>query len=56
MLIKKPTAFNKLRMVRSIYLRDKDNYNHKEAEEQQLMQYIKNYMDIDPKMVDETKR
>ena len=35
--------------VRGIFLRDRENYDPKKAEEEMLLQYIRNYMDIDPK-------
>jgi len=35
--------------VRAIFLRDRENYDPKKAEEEMLLQYIRNYMDIDPK-------
>ena len=45
---------NKFRRIprtqaRGIFLRDKEKYDPKKAEEEMLMQYIRNYMDIDPK-------
>ena len=42
--------------VRGIFLRDREKYDPKKAEEEMLLQYIRNYMDIDPKKLGDEAR
>ena len=41
---------------RCLFLQDKQRYSREEAEKQQLLQYVKDYMDIDPKQLGDQER
>lgn len=42
--------------VRGIFMKERDSYNPKDEEERQLLLYIRNYMDIDPRKLNEQQR
>ena len=41
---------------RNLVLQDKARYSKEEAEKEQLLQYVKEYMDVDPKKLSEKER
>ena len=41
---------------RSIYLKDRDLHSPQEAEERLLLQYIRNYMNVDPRELSEADK